>query len=193
MLDDANPDDVKNLWLEQETEKVTITLDEIRHRATRFERRILWRNLREYGGAAMAVTYLTATLFRLHGWHLVPPVLLIVGALYVIYQLYRRGSRSVPADAGTRSLLEFHRVELERQRDALRSIWSWYLLPFVPGFAAALVQIAVEQGIGVRFIAMAAFFALILGGVSALNQWAARKLDRKIDEVKALAPNYPLS
>ena len=48
MPNELNPNDPRNLWQSQEGEDVTITLEEIRLRAARFERRIRRRNLREY-------------------------------------------------------------------------------------------------------------------------------------------------
>jgi hypothetical protein len=44
MPNELNPKDLRNLWQSQERENVTITLEEIRLRAARFERRIWWRN-----------------------------------------------------------------------------------------------------------------------------------------------------
>jgi len=186
MSNEQNPDDLRNLWQEQEVEKVTITVDEIRRRANRFERRIYWRNFREYAGAAVALAALTPHLWREHGWRLTPVVLLIAGTLYVMFQLYRRGPRSMPADTVVKAALEFQRQELERQRDALRSVWRWYFLPFVPGFVAVLVMRAVDRGIDARLWGLAIFFAAILGGGWALNQWGARRLECAIQKVKEM-------
>ena len=56
----------------------------------------------------------------------------ITTALYVIYQLYRRGSaRAVPPDARLETSLELYRAQLERRRNALRGIWSWYTGPIL--------------------------------------------------------------
>lgn len=189
MQNEPNPNDLQNLWQDQEIEKVTITIDEVRRRANRFERRIHWRNLREYGVGMIVFAFLAAQLLRAHGWHLAPPLLLIAGTLYVMYQLYLRGARPVPSDAGVRASLEFHRLELERQRDALRSVWRWYLLPFVPGFVATLVMAGWERGINVRLIISVLIIVLVLIGTWGLNQWAARKLDLKIQELKGMEAN----
>lgn len=190
MPNDPNPNDPRDLWQGQEVEKVTITLDEVRHRTARFERRVFWRNVREYAAGAVVLILLTPNLWRDHGWRLTPPLLMMAGTLYVMFQIYRRGSASpVPADAGMAASLEFHRRELERQRDALRSVWSWYLLPFVPGLLAVMVVSAIDRGIDAKLIGFGVIFVLFFAGVWALNQWAARKLDRKAREVRAMETN----
>jgi len=108
----------------------------------------------------------------------------IAATMYVMFQLYRRGpSRSLPADAGLRASLDFHLRELERQRYALHTVWAWYLLPFVPGFVAAFVVRVVDRGFA-SAIPFGAGFVLIFFGVWTLNQWAARKIGRSIQELK---------
>jgi hypothetical protein len=186
MPNEMNPNDMRNLWQDQEVEKVTITVDEVRRRAARFERRIHWRNLREYAAGALVVAMLMPHLWRDRGWHLAPGLLMIAGTIYVMIQIYWRGARSLPADAGITASLEFLRLELERQRDALRSVWQWYLLPFVPGMAAVLTMTAIDRGIDGRLIGSGVAIVLVFAGVWALNEWAARKLDRKIQEIKEM-------
>ncbi|HWF07406.1 MAG TPA: hypothetical protein VG297_03025 [Bryobacteraceae bacterium] len=182
-----NATDPRRLWQGQEVEKVTLTVDEVRHRATRFERRIYGRNRREYVAAVLVIAFFTPQLWRTHGWRLTPVVLLIAGTVYAMFQLHRRGSaRPVPADLGIRGSIECHRVELERQRDALHSVWHWYLLPFVPGLAAGLVVTEIDRGINARWIGTGVFFVVVLVGVWALNERGARKLDRKIQELRAM-------
>ncbi len=191
MPNEMNPNDPRNLWQGQEVEKATLTVEEVRRRAARFERRIYWRNVREYVAGAFVVAFWTAQLWRAHGWRLTPAVLTIVGTIYVMFQLHRRGSaRSLPADAGIRGYIEFHRMDLERQRDALHAVWHWYLLPFVPGLAALLVVAGIDRGINTRLIGMGVLFVLTFVGIWALNKWGARKLDRKIRELKAMETDH---
>ena len=187
---DPDANDPRNLWQNQGEEddaKVTITLNDIRRRAARLERRIHWRNMREYGAGVFVVVAFTVQLWRVHGWQLAPPLLLIVGTIYVMFQLHRRGSaRSLPADAGLRASLDSHLQELERQRDALHTVWLWYLLPFVPGFVAALIVKAVESGINARLIVSGVVLVVLLFGTWGLNEWAARKIDRRIQELRSM-------
>jgi hypothetical protein len=190
MPNDPGLNDPRNLWQNQDEEgggKVTITLNDIRTRAARLERRIYWRNMREYGAGVLVVAAFTVQLWRGHGWQLAPPLLLIVGTIYVMFQLHRRGgARSLPADAGLRASLDFHLRELGRQRDALHTVWLWYLLPFVPGFVAALFVKAAESGINARLIVSGVVLVLLLFGAWGLNEWTARKIDRRIQELRKM-------
>ncbi len=185
MPNDANKKDPQDIWQNQEVVRVTFTLDDVRRKASRFERRVHWRNVREYVAGVVVVVLFTAQLWRLHGWRLAPPVLLIAGGIYVMFQIYRRGSaRKVPG-LGVMATLEIHRLELERQRDALRSVWLWYMLPFQPGFLAAAAVGAIDKGIGfaARFLAGLVILSVVVWW---LNERAARMLDDKIQEVKAM-------
>ncbi len=187
MPDEMNPNDPRNLWQGQEVEKVILTVDEVRRRAARFEQRIHKRNVREYLAGTLVIAFWTVQLWRAHGWRLTPAVLTIVGTIYVMFQLYRRGSaRPLPADVGIRGSIEFHRVELERQRDALHGVWHWYLLPFVPGLVAVLVVTGIDRGVNATLIRVGVFFVLVLVGIWALNARGARKLDHRIQELKAM-------
>jgi hypothetical protein len=183
MPDELNPNDPRDLWQSQEDEAMTITIDEMRRRAAWLERRIRWRNAREYGAAAVVFIMLALQAPRNHGWRLTPLVLITLGVVYVVIQLHRRGARQMPYDAAMRTSLEFYRDELERQRDALHSVWRWYLLPMVPGLLAVMVIRGIDHGIDRWLIWFVIGFVLIFAGTWALNEWGARKLGRQIREL----------
>jgi hypothetical protein len=112
--------------------------------------------------------------------------LCIAGSLVIAYQFRKRmGTRSFPADAASMSCLEFYRRELERQRDANLSIWSWYILPMLPGAAMMIVAVAFIPRLGPF---LAAFYTIgftvvfILTGVA--NKRGAQRLQQKIDELR---------
>ncbi len=70
---------------------------------------------------------------------------------------------------------DFHRAELERQRDLLRGVWTGHLLPFVPGLAVLLV------GAGsVRAAVFGVFCGVLFLIIGAVNTYAARELEREI-------------
>jgi hypothetical protein len=187
MPNEMQPRNPRELWRSQEVEKVTITIDEIRKRAARFERRIRGRNLREYAAGAIVIALFALAALRQPGWRAIPQWLLVAGTIYVMVQLHRRGSaRSIPADAGLVPSLRLHREELERQRNALRSLWSWYLLPFVPGLVAVLVVTAMAGGINAAWWLLAAGFPIVFAGLWKLNQRAAQRLEQQIEDLKSL-------
>ena len=193
----ASPD-IQDLWQSQPTEPPRISIEDLRRKMSKFERIIFWRNIREYAAGVFVVT-----AYGFYEWRFPQPLmrvgsgLVIAATLYVMFQLHRRASvQRAPADLGLSTSIEFHRRALIRQLDALRTIWSWYILPFVPGFAVFLTGSAISQraahpmslfhllrgySIPVGLVAVVSF------GVWKLNQRAARKLQTQIDEMTALS------
>lgn len=184
-----NDDRLKQLWKEQDMSTTTLSLDELRTGATRMRRRIVLRNAIEYAaclfviaGFAFYIVRFPFPLMRLGS------VLVIVGTLVVAWQMHRRASGApLPGDAGARSWLDFQRAQLVRQRDALRSVWLWYVGPLVPGIVVFRWGVETELGADAPFargwLADAVVAAVFLG-VIALNRFAARKLQRRLDALE---------
>lgn len=197
MTNESGSEDMKNLWQSQPTEPPGIRPEDFRRKMHKFERRIFWRNIREYAAGAFVIVALGYYEWRLRGLLVrVGSGLIIAGTIYMMYQLHRRASvRSAPADLGLSTCIDFHRKSLERQRDALRTVWSWALLPFVPGFAVFLIGQMVSQwaahpgGLGhfvIGFLPSWGFIAAVFFAVCKLNRRAAERLQAQIDELNAL-------
>jgi len=190
MTNETPHDDMRKVWQNQKVEYAPMSLDEIHKKAQRFQRSIHRRNVREYVAAAIVVAGFGFYIWRFDDILVrIGSALVITGALYVVHHLHKMGSaRTVPADLGSVTCLRFHRDELGRQRDLLRGVWRWCLLPLVPGLALFLfgpaLRVPLERWGPVG--ATAAFYAAVFVAVWALNQWAARKLQRQIDELDAL-------
>lgn len=167
-----------------------MSLAEVHLHAQRFQSRIRTRNMIEYVAAAFVVAFF--------GWMAatVPePIvrvgagLIVFGALYVCWQLYRLGRAATHGelDAGGQSWAAFHRAELTRQRDALRTVWSWYLAPFVPGMLVFLAGVSFTPAnpaplpvrLGV-FLAGLGIMAAMFAVIWALNAVGAKRLDAEI-------------
>jgi hypothetical protein len=188
MPNDPLPDDLRNVWQNQPVEKTTMPLEEIQRRSRRFEKRIDRRNLREYAGGAFVIAGFTYYIFKFPG----PLIrtgcaLIIAGSLFVMVQLYRRASPSkLPADLAVTASSEFHRRELVRQRDLLRSVWLWYIGPLVPGLAVFEAGTMPQHSPWWMFLLAALFFLAGFGGIVWLNRRAADRLDRQIAELDNL-------
>jgi hypothetical protein len=198
MTNESSSPDIRGLWQSQPTQPPSIFPEDISRKMRKFERRIFRRNIREYAGGIFVVVAflfcewkLPAPLFRLGSG------LAIAGALYVMFQLHRRMSvRPTPGDLGMSTCIEFHRQTLERQRDALRGVGSWYLLPLVPGLAVIMIGTAVNQWtahpVGMGHLVMGYGILVSLVGavffaVWRLNQRGADRLQVQIDEMTALS------
>jgi hypothetical protein len=183
-------DDMRTIWQQQPVEPAPVALAELRRRSQWLQGAVRWRNLREYAGTTLAVA-----AFGYYLWRFPTPLtragaaLTIAGLLYGIYQLRKRGAtRNLPVEMAWRTCLEFHRQELQRQRDMLRRVWRHFLLPLSPGLGLFLLGMAVEQlrGRWLPSTAVAVICALAFFLVGKLNQAAADNLQQQIEALNAL-------
>jgi hypothetical protein len=202
MSNEFSTSSVEGLWQRQPTDPQNITLKDFHRRMQKFERKVAWRNIREYVAGVFVAVVFAYYAFRFPTLLVrIGCGLLIAGVFYVMYELHHRASAEPASlELPLNSCAEFQRRQLVRQRDALRSVWSWYLLPFIPGmfvFLCGLFEFVMRltQAAGTAFHVGAAIasFSLIGAGVAAvffaiwkLNQWAANKLQSQIDELDAL-------
>lgn len=183
-------DPLRDLWATDEGDKFTMSIAELNARADQFRARVKRRNLTEHLAAVLVIFMFGAIAF------LVPVLslrlgagLIILATLYVSWRLHAVASSSSGPALGD-NLSSVHRRELVRQRDALKSVWRWYLLPFVPGVLVLIVGTAIEGGASQPLWAVMqscaislGFVAAVFGGVWAINAFAAKRLD---DDVRAL-------
>jgi amino acid transporter len=174
-----------------------MSVAEIRGKSNAFERNIRVRNAIEYSAAVIVLISFGYQAFVAPNIYMRAGSLLIVlGTLFVVYFLHTRGSaQNVPAELGLSASRDFHRASLERQRDLLRSVWRWYLLPFVPGMAINLFGFAVRDGVflnqpspvsqqgagGLAILILAVAMVVFFFFVNALNNRWAKKLQAQID------------
>jgi hypothetical protein len=185
MPNELMPDDPLGVWQNQPLENHPMQLEEIRRKARQFEKTIRNRNRREYIAALFVVMAFTYYIFKFTDvWIRAGSALIIAGTFYVMYQLYRRASpEAAPGDLGLTASLAFHRRELERQRDLLQSIWSWYLGPLVPGLLVFTKGVMQRLGPGILLFTVQAVF---FGGVWWINRRGAKRLSRQIAELDNL-------
>ena len=188
-----NADPVKQAWQASVAIAGAPPLEEVRAGADKFYRAIRRRNLVEYAACAFVVVVFTFLAFtQPHILQRVGDGLIVLATLYVAWQLHRRASAEPPERAGAMPIYAFLRAQLVRQRDALKGIFWWYMLPFMPGFALSTAGNWLEPtemppgGPGLwQWLSLAGMVAL-LAGIWWINQVGARKLQRHIDEIDAL-------
>ncbi len=189
-MNELQNNQAQQLWQSQPTEGIKMSTEAIRLRAGKFERKISHRNIREYLSsllAALTFGYFLVTthdvLFR------IAYVLFIAGLGWVVFQLHRKGSaKTMPGAMGSSTSMQFFRNELERQRDVVNNVWSWYLAPLVPGFIVLTIASALAHpfpaGLASALL-LDACVAVLFYGVWRMNARAARCLQRSIDEIRA--------
>jgi hypothetical protein len=167
-------------------------LEEVRKGAEKFYRFVFWRNAIEYAACVIVVAAFTAYVFLLPMLlQRIGSAMIVAATLYVGWQLHRRASAVPPETAGTMPLYLFARAQLVRQRDALRAIFWWYMLPFLPGLVLLLAGSMYApdthpDGPGWRDAVGASVVAAVFLAIWWFNQRVVRKLQKHIDEIDAL-------
>jgi hypothetical protein len=182
-----NEQHLKQLWKEQPVAVAPDWLERVKADARRMNRGVALRNAVEYAASAFVLAgfgfYILAfphPLMRLGSG------LIIAATLFVVWQLRRRASGArLPTGAVAESWVAFRRAQLVRQRDALRSVWLWYLAPFVPGMVVFRWGVETELAAGPFAHGLVAnlVIGLVFIGVAAVNLFGARKLQGRIDEL----------
>jgi hypothetical protein len=190
MADKFSPDDIKNLWQNQETEHVPMSLDDIYRKAQKLEKKVAQRNVI---GPALCLVEIVAFGFFMFRFpnvmQRIGSALTIGGMLYWIYQIYMKRTGDMPFGMGREPCFNFLRRELERQREFHDGLSFWLrVITVIPGpvlFSIGFVM--ADPGVrGQILLFMAFFIALIILAVP-LNRREARKYQRQIDELDRLA------
>jgi len=190
MSDNLGGDDPIQVWQSQPVEPLIMSIDEIRKKASKFQRRIRGRNLRETVASFVAIG-IFALFFK---WYPDPvqrigSCLTIAGYLYVIWRMNGPAAAGrVPLDATFESCLTFHRRELARQRDLLRTVWRWYLGPLVPGLAVSIIGVMARRARHpsdwLRVLPFLIVLPVVFWIIGRLNGRAADCLQRHIDDLE---------
>jgi hypothetical protein len=180
-------DDPRNLWQNQEVEEMKLSVEELRAKAAKFQRRILRRNIREHVAALVVILFLARFLWETPDTvERIEYALLIAGAIYYMWHLWKWGSaKLMPADMGRADCTRYYRGELERQRDLLRGVWKWAIGPLVPGLALGCIYgiaTASHADLWRRILGFTVSAAIIVI-VGWINLRAARRLDGRIAEL----------
>lgn len=193
MANDLSPDDMRNVWQSQGEESKRMSSNEIHVAAKRYQKRVVWRNVREYLGCMIAVAG-----FGWFAWHAPSTtaraghLLVIAGALYVALQLHLSGSsRTVPCEMGRLDGIAFHRRELERQLRVYQLAWRW-VLALVPGITLLMAgatkakpRVQMPGGPFAPSLVVLGGWVLIILWLRKRNQAKARDIQREIERLAA--------
>ncbi len=175
---------VQAAWQAEPAEEFMLKESEMHAQLTKFQRQIKWRNILEYAAGAAVLVVFGAYAINLESiWMKIGSLLLIIGTVFLLTNLhFRAGRREAPPDFESRS---FYISELERQRDALKSVWLWYVAPLVPGLIVFRIGVHLSELQSHPYVFDAVGVG-ILGLVLWLNARAVKRLQRKIDEARQL-------
>jgi hypothetical protein len=154
----------------------------------KFEQRIRQRNRVEMSAGILVTFAFGAFLLRGPGLTLrVASGLAIAGALFITWYIRTKGAvRPIPTDVAQTVSMAAYRRELERQRDLLRTVTWWYLLPLLPGMATMTIGHALGGAHLASAMSVLGLFLVVALLTRQLNHQVASKLQHKIDALRAL-------
>jgi hypothetical protein len=186
-------DAVRAAWRSGDEEPCIVPVEELRLKAAQLRSSIHRRNLAEYcaGGLVAAID----GYYFLHFGSLLAragSALMLAAIAWIVLHLHQHGSTGSMPTQALRSL-DFLTGELMRQRDLLRNVWNWYLLPLVPGMTLFLLGLHEIKGAdGAPLVSERAILhtvaACVIGFalIAFANNRAAGRLQRHIDHLNSL-------
>lgn len=184
-------DDARQLWREQAVPALQpLPADELATQSRQLRHKVGRRNRHETVAAVLvALVFLAYAWIFPHWLTKLGALLTVAGSAVVVWQLRRRASALPLPEALGASLLQFHRTELVRQRDALLSVWRWYVAPAVPGLLLFLCGRQIENGRWQPWPFI--ITVLVMAGVVWINRRAAQQLQREIEALDLLEKETP--
>ena len=192
-MTDTPTNPVQLLWQQQPAERIHMSIDEVRRRAVKFEKRIFWLNAREYIAGAVGMGIMAYLFLRTHdSLSRAAFGLLIAGTAYALFHLYLKGRPGTASEQIGAQCANFFLEELERTRRLVNNLW-WYLGPLVPGMLLLTVASARLRPQPVALLRLAIADLVVAGAfvfVIRLNKRAARCLQKQIDELRSLQEQH---
>jgi hypothetical protein len=192
---DPSADPIKTLWQTQPREIDAMPLEQILMKARAFQAKVRRRQLLEYVAGAFAIVVFAIYVYVFPGWMMkTGSVLCILAVVNVFWQRhYRTAARRIP-EAPAAALVDFHRSELVRHRDAVGGSWLWEIVPTLPGLALLVLGRWFQvhaRGVPLQLDNMitalgAIIVALILVIVVLVRRIRVYRLQKQIDELDLL-------
>jgi len=194
MRDDMPGDGPKNIWLNQPTEKPTMTLRLIEQQSRDLRARTRKKLLGTLVGPLAASLFYAFGMKQFVSLRQVLQPLFALALAWSLAGLFflNRGmwSAEMPADAGLSTGLEFCRREIERQRDLLRRVLLWSLGPVLLTIGAFILALAMvgtrDRGIfpnGLPFLILIVVWIVAYFMIRLREQ---RALQRELDELNEI-------
>jgi hypothetical protein len=191
----TDTDSARHAWQASAADPALPDLAAVRAGADRFYRRVRRRNAIEYvAGAFVVLCFSAYAVFLPMPTMRIGAAMVVVGTLIVVRQLHRLAAAApLPERAAVEPILVHQRAQLARQRDALAGIFTWYLLPLIPGLLVMTIGPVIERGglAGLLHAPRATWIVLVCAivtftGVWVLNRRGAARLRRMIGEIDML-------
>jgi len=174
--------DLLKTWQSQPMKATPMSIEQMQAKVLAFRRRTRIGYVLELIAAIIGILGFGAVVWGFPNlWVKVGSALIILAVLFIFYQVHRRWNARVPPENLGTQILQFHKQELIRRRDAMRSSWVWYISPLVPGMLIYwLGMLQANPRNPFNMIGIVICFATFFG-VGLFNEWRARRVQREID------------
>jgi hypothetical protein len=190
-------DPIKTLWQTQSPEIEAMQLEQIVMKARAFQAKVRRRRLLEYAAGAFTIAVFAVYVYVFPGWMIkTGSALCILAILNVFWQRHYRAAAHRMPEAPAAALVDFHRSELVRHRDAVGGSWLWEIAPALPGLALILLGVGGWSQIRAPGVPLALvnvitglgaiIVALILVIVALVRRIRVYRLQKQIDELDRL-------
>jgi hypothetical protein len=183
----------RELWQSQKVEPRQFSPEELGRLQRYFNRKIWWRNAREYAAGVLVFIFFGWSTVRAPNWEgRVGSALIVIGGAYVLWHLHQHGSaRPETPGAAAGACRGYYRANLERQRRLLAGVPRWYLAPFAPGYVMLVVsKIRFFGGVTPNIVVTLVLGAVVTVAVLWLNAKGATQLEQRLRALDAIdSPN----
>ncbi|MBL8227205.1 MAG: hypothetical protein JNL98_01955 [Bryobacterales bacterium] len=187
--DPSDEKELMNLWQDhilQPPVNTQALIDSMAERMKQFDRRVFWRNFREYAaGIVLVPVFLKVTLEGKTALEVAAGAFSVLSVLFVMCYLWRTQQQQKPLDPSL-DLRDYQAALLaryDRQIALLKSVRYWYVLPLWAS-AITLVAVKARDPWSRRVGGFAAAMTLLSAGVVWLNEvYGVRKLREERDRI----------
>jgi len=195
----TDPQNLKSLWRTLPSETVSVSVEQMYSRATKFHTKRKRRDMIEYLGIVALLGLMIWFLTVQSDWKIwVASGLALCGAIIMLWNYNKVAKvKSAPPSKFGDSLLGFMRQELTRQRDAAATAWKWYILPAVPFFTFVIMFRWMEEGstltevtdMRLALLLLTAFLIAYLTGYILWCFLCAARYQRQLDDLERYVTN----
>ena len=182
----------QQLWQAQALDAPRISLAFVRLQSESLLRWTRLRNSIIYVVAVAVIPYFVWKAWSIFGWAPLRATAILVNIpifVWILFRWHKRAASQVqPEELGVLDALQFHRRQLERQRDVRLDRWRRW--PAIPGILLMFVAAAIEitptpwEKLGRVALVMTLFFSVAI----VIEERFARRIQREIDALDSLGP-----
>jgi len=148
----TNNQSLKTIWQKLPSETIVFNQDQMRRRVEKFQSKHKRRTLAEYLGFVALLGLIACYLTFRSDWKAwVASGLAVICSIIMLWNYNRIAKLKIsPSSSPDKTMIQYMRRELTRQRDAAATAWRWQILPLTPFFIFVIGFRWLEEGTTLR-------------------------------------------